>query len=794
MSIQHTNRSRWPVRPNRLLLTLTASLIGSVCAPANLAVADPNPSRSQQQIQQSTRAINAQIESLLAEFERNDLAGSAAQMLRAIRASLAQLTDDQMQRVLQSLQQARLLDAYTGQKHIIVQLRQILLEYQRHQTLQDLANRFQELSVRQHNNLTETIALAQWSSNENQTVSLDLQIAEQKSLHEEVHPLLIKLTSLAPDTDSWNTHACRQAVRYAQEQQLLPVMAAATANLHDGKLSAATAGQTRARDILRQIARQLAPLDNRAALRQGIQDISVLEEQQRQLMDETQKTGFSTTAAPSLERKQARLADETSRVQQDLQQTAPTPASSLHDAARHMEQARPLLSQKEKPAALTQQRAALAQLTAAREQLQRQLSEPEPPPATPAEAIAQLKELQRQTNELTAEQTRLQQAAAGQSNRQELRKLADQEHALQQKTETIAQQTATLAMDAASTLNEAADQMDEASRALAQNDPAKGSVAQSAAQAALTKASQQLAQATAKAEQNQRARETGAALRSELADLIEAQQQTQLQTATSPSADLARRQGELSQQSQQLSQRLAPVSPPAGTAAGQAGQQMRSAQDALSRNDAAGARQAQQSAMNELFKAKDAIDDRLADLGMSSDPGDAAGKLAQAQESAAKATQQLRANDRQAAQSLRKAASEAGQLAASTPGTPGKAMQNAQQQLTTATAQAAANDFTGALNNAMAAQESLSQAQASLAMRGVPTAGKSGSSGEGNWTGGGDGTLPSAVKDGGGQFVGLPPRDREAIQQSQAEKYPAEYGPQIEQYLRNLAEEAEKRP
>ena len=28
------------------------------------------------------------------------------------------------------------------------------------------------------------------------------------------------------------------------------------------------------------------------------------------------------------------------------------------------------------------------------------------------------------------------------------------------------------------------------------------------------------------------------------------------------------------------------------------------------------------------------------------------------------------------------------------------------------------------------------------------------------------------------------PRDREAIQQSQSEKYPAEYGPQIEQYLR----------
>jgi hypothetical protein len=37
-------------------------------------------------------------------------------------------------------------------------------------------------------------------------------------------------------------------------------------------------------------------------------------------------------------------------------------------------------------------------------------------------------------------------------------------------------------------------------------------------------------------------------------------------------------------------------------------------------------------------------------------------------------------------------------------------------------------------------------------------------------------------------FVNLPPRDRAALQQSQAEKYPQEYGPIIEQYLRNLSD------
>ena len=44
-----------------------------------------------------------------------------------------------------------------------------------------------------------------------------------------------------------------------------------------------------------------------------------------------------------------------------------------------------------------------------------------------------------------------------------------------------------------------------------------------------------------------------------------------------------------------------------------------------------------------------------------------------------------------------------------------------------------------------------------------------------------------------GEYVGLPARDRAALMQSQAEKYPEEYAPMIEQYLRNLSDESQKR-
>ena len=38
-------------------------------------------------------------------------------------------------------------------------------------------------------------------------------------------------------------------------------------------------------------------------------------------------------------------------------------------------------------------------------------------------------------------------------------------------------------------------------------------------------------------------------------------------------------------------------------------------------------------------------------------------------------------------------------------------------------------------------------------------------------------------------YVGMPPRDRAAIQQSRNDQYPEEYGPLIEQYLKNLSEQ-----
>jgi len=59
----------------------------------------------------------------------------------------------------------------------------------------------------------------------------------------------------------------------------------------------------------------------------------------------------------------------------------------------------------------------------------------------------------------------------------------------------------------------------------------------------------------------------------------------------------------------------------------------------------------------------------------------------------------------------------------------------------------------------------------------------------GNWNGPGGANGPLRGAAGSGQFVRLPGRDRAAIQQSRSENYPQEYGPLVEQYLKNLSDQ-----
>jgi len=226
--------------------------------------------------------------------------------------------------------------------------------------------------------------------------------------------------------------------------------------------------------------------------------------------------------------------------------------------------------------------------------------------------------------------------------------------------------------------------------------------------------------------------------------------------------------------------------------------------------------------------------------------------LQQAQQPGQPAAAQQQAAQKAAAQ-LAQAAAQAGQAAAQAGPASGAAQQAAQagaQAAAKGATQAAGQNLPAAQAQAQAAQQALAQAQAALAqaqaglmaangnaslpaptgnmpgspgnMPGQPGS-PSGLPGQPGQPGQQPGNMPGKQQNGqpgteGAQqytppsgneavkvetrsvagrassFAALPPRERAVIEQSQAEKYPEEYGAQVEQYLLNLAREsAEKK-
>src|SRR5258706_1939020 len=74
----------------------------------------------QQQIRTTTQKLAEQLGDLTSEFDRNGIGGDDLQVLRSIRAVLGNLTDQQMEQVINLLQQARSVgDASSSRQRVL---------------------------------------------------------------------------------------------------------------------------------------------------------------------------------------------------------------------------------------------------------------------------------------------------------------------------------------------------------------------------------------------------------------------------------------------------------------------------------------------------------------------------------------------------------------------------------------------------------------------------------------------------------------------------------------------------
>ena len=636
------------------ILLAVACLAAPVGRAAETTPTPPAPADSilqqelkQQQIKTTTRRVGEQLEVIVGEFERNGIQGEDVKVLKAIRSVLDRLTQQDMEKVISFLQQTRAAadptasskhatEAFAGQKTIVVQLNQLVLEYQRQQALYEISLRLKELANRQTANMWLGVSLARSVSDkssfnaydENQKLNLRYQQSEQNPLKEEVAAILKKLEKVAAElADGPTAERPKAALQQAKDGGVMPALESASGELQESslKLLSAIGNEKKARDQLREIARMLIlSQDATDALKQAIQELDRAMDAQKKVTAETSKTD-KRDEADRRGAEQAAVVDDTDLIRRDIDSLAPIASEHLKAAVARQQEARESLEKQDDPKrrvekALPRQQEALTAMQQARHALEEQLAKAEELAEQPESALAALKELQKDVKELIKkEETHKDDTAK--ADKKELPAKAPQQGELKDKAQDLQAKAATPSPEAASALGDAANQMQKAQNSLAQqqNNPA----AQQASLDALQKADEALGKDIARLEQAEKDLAKLEDLQKKLSEVIQDQQQVQGATAkqavkpqpeAKPTQELSQKQDKLGQDTGALKQEAESPAPAAAPHLDAAQKQMADAKSQLDKPAAKEAQPPQKKALNELYQAKNEIDKKVNEL------------------------------------------------------------------------------------------------------------------------------------------------------------------------------------
>jgi hypothetical protein len=736
---------------------------------------------NQQQLRSSTARIGAQLDLILEEFTRSDLAGDDVALLTAIRSIVGQLTEDDMQRVVGLLQQARddtdtqsqrslLFNAFSTQKSVGLKLRRILLEYQSQQELTALAARLEELAQRQHNALRDTVGLAasaagrkrEWLA-ENQRILLQLQLSEHQSLRDEWEAVLQRLAAWPGDPDNDAAARAAEALQQPGTARLAASLDRTIQDLSTGRFYSASGHQRATRGLFRQLARNLSPpLDDIEAVRQALRKVESLLQRQESSREQTRLLPERNPTLDPTIRTQADLVDDTDVSREQVALLDSAAAEQLGAAIGRMQEVRGALEgppaewRGRRLTAATQQELALSRLDAARRLLQQRLDTLERQRQALSDPRANLAQVRQDVAELIAQETELMQEAAEQPP-ENLRPLAPRQGDLGDRTSDTAERASLDSPEAASSINEAATQMRSSQRSLGQSRNAPG--AQQAAIDALNQALETLDQQLAELDAAEQELQQLLALVERLLALIEVQQNLNSETLrlardlpTRPIAEVGRDQDAAAVEARELEGEVPPTVPQAATYLDDAAFQQVAAGNALNLLQPEVAQSPQDEALQNLRRALDLLQERVAQLKEMLGLPQEAPSLEELAEAIREAQQQVNdalANEnpnamgehlRQAGQRIRPAASgRLGRL----PRMIRDPLQQADRSLDAGAAAAESADLAEAQSDAANAQAALAAAAAALdlAMAGMgqqPGQGQ-GQSGEGNQMGQGQG-------------------------------------------------------
>jgi hypothetical protein len=867
---------------------------------------------------QASRAVD-ELDAIIAEFDDSDLGAQGdLKTLRAIRSVLNRLSDQDMVRVIGLLQavpaqtdgeqsKRTALDAYVGQKGIILQLRQLVLEFQSRQQLLEISLRFTDLAERQNDNvrmLRRSLRPQKFASpgsgEESIRIQLGLQQAQQSAIRDETAALLTKLQRLSSDAagDARNEARVRGAIDDAKNSNVLNLIGRAADELVAMRLDTAAGNERAARDELRTLARLLAPArDAEEILHDALQRLKAQEISEAAVMDQAGRLPPKGGTDPGieLEDQQVDTLDSIGMIRTDIASLAPDAAKNLDAAMGKIQESRPPLLQGQQDLAAIAENSAVHYLKSAEAEIAatiEQLARDKRKDDIKADPIADAQDIKAKVDDLQETQRGLATQTPAANDPAKIAALAEKQAEVAGQTKALADRALTSDPRAAASLNNAAGDMAAARDQLGKNADIKTAAGeQQSAQQQLTNASATLGQQIAAALQAQKELPQLTAQSVRIGKMIGEEAYIHAQTATlnaqheagtltdskAAAAPIAARQNENAMVGHQIKDDLPPSASETAGALDDADAEQDRATKALAGGLVENAMHAEQKALIALVHAKDAVDQQIATDQAKLNEADVQGARAAALTAAQQAVDKARAQIDAGADALARSAggstqkhagsaakeansaahpspmAEAGaqlhqvaeQLARATAENAGQVPETVAQNLadaTIATAAAAAHagvgNQTAAQQEAGEAQDALESARAAITLAlaglgatkpqtaspapgdgaqqantikshdqasadpsaiGAPQAGQASQisqvagdgidgNGRGDARSGGQAAPPGASG-----FVALPPRERQAIQQSSREKYPEEYSDMIEQYLKNVSDQESKK-
>lgn len=598
----------------------------------------------QQQIQRTTQRVGDQLSAIIGEFDRNGIAGEDVKVLRAIHAVLNRLSEKDMAQVVTLLQQAQkatddnaakkdVMEAYSGQKTITTQLKQLLLEYQRQQALYEMSIMLRGLAARQSANMRVGVWLARQVNQrpasqygEDEKRYLSQQEIDQVAIKDEVGLWLNKLEKMVQESDGTPTgERPKAALGQARNGGLLAALNSSVDDLKSARLLSATGNEKKARDQMREVARTLLlSKDLVDLLRAAIQETESAIIQQKQVIELTRKMERKDDARDT-EDKQFEVVDNTDLIRRDINDVAPTASSYFKTSIDRMQEARALLNDgkdiktkvRETPLKQTD---AVAGLELAKRALQDQLAKAEEELQKPETVLANLRELQKQVQELIQKEEKLKdETAALEKKPAELKTKAPEQGEIRDSTQDVQQKAANDAPTAAQSLHEAANQMEKAQKDLARSKNSPD--AEQAAIEALKKAEQELGERIAKLEEDEKQLAALEKLLEKVENIIKDQQSVRLDTAknavkpdTKPITEIASKQQQAGEKTSEAQKEAQEPVPNAAQHLGEAKNQMSDAKGKLDKTQPRDAQPPQTRAIGELYAAKRDIESKMNEL------------------------------------------------------------------------------------------------------------------------------------------------------------------------------------